>query len=239
MQRDIGALAERQAAFERRDGRLDVSLAEAKYTHKPQCQSSTVGVFDLFGQPYRIFSHAAPRSDLPQLGKTGGGIATGAHAGEENPAKMRIAQGAGERCHRPLCHVQRLAKAPTVHVHHGQSRLGRHQDVERATGGSQGEGALARRHGVLILVHAQEGETQLAGDPPAPPVIVQLLGEGLGRTQGVQYTGVLIERQQGVAQIAAQVNGLFQRAARLGGAAPGPPAPAQNTPRLRGTPSPP
>ena len=33
--------------------------------HKPQCQSSTVGVFDLFGQPYRIFSHAAPRSDLP------------------------------------------------------------------------------------------------------------------------------------------------------------------------------
>ena len=133
---------------------------------------------------------------------------------------MRIAQGAGERCHRPLCHVQRLAKAPTVHVHHGQSRLGRHQDVERATGGSQGEGALARRHGVLILVHAQEGETQLAGDPPAPPVIVQLLGEGLGRTQGVQYTGVLIERQQGVAQIAAQVNGLFQRAARLG-AAPG------------------
>ena len=42
----------------------------------------------------------------------------------------------------------------------------------------------------------------MAGDAPAPLVITQPLGEGLGRTQEVQDTGVLIERQQGIAQVA-------------------------------------
>jgi hypothetical protein len=96
-----------------------------------------------------------------------------------------------------------------MQVHHGQDSLGGSQDIVWAARESEGEGLLARRNGVLILIHGQEGETQLAGDAPAPLVIAQLLGEGLSRTQGVQYTGVLIEWQQGVAQITPQVNGLF------------------------------
>ena len=65
VQPDIGALAESQATFELRDGHLEVSLAEMQQTNIQQCQGNTVGLFDLFGQPYRVFSHAAPRSDLP------------------------------------------------------------------------------------------------------------------------------------------------------------------------------
>ena len=49
----------------------------------------------------------------------------------------------------------------------------------------------------------------MAGDSPAPLVITQPLGEGLGSSQVVYHTGLLSERQQGIAQVAAQVDSLL------------------------------
>jgi hypothetical protein len=170
VQRDVGALAQRQAAFERRDGRLDVSLAEAKYTHKPQYQSSTVGVFGLFGQPYRIFSHAAPCSDLPQLGnglhQGQGHLGTNDCGGLEHVFLLRR-QPVDARCQHRLhggWHLQagegfRETIGPRRTAEHPRLHQGTHALLQKeriALGAGDQEGGEGRQTGVISQQHLEE-----------------------------------------------------------------------------------
>jgi hypothetical protein len=59
-------------------------------------------------------------------------------------------------------------------------------------------------------------DAQIASDPSEPLIIAQPLGEGLGGAQVVEALHPFAERQQDIAQVEAQVNGLFQRVAALG-----------------------
>ena len=67
-----------------------------------------------------------------------------------------------------------------------------------------------------IRAQVQAGDTQIASDPAEALVIAQPLGEELSGAQVVDYTRLLVKRQQGIAQVEAQVDGVYQRVSRLG-----------------------
>jgi hypothetical protein len=120
-----------------------------------------------------------------------------------------------QRHHRPQ-DIQRLPKVPYGIVCLAQIGLGNDLDVERTTGCSQGESPLPRRDGAVILAHGQERDTQIGRDPSEPLVIPQPLGKGLGYAQVVEDPRKFPERQYGIAQVEAQVDGLLKRVAALG-----------------------
>src|SRR5262249_56738857 len=88
--------------------------------------------------------------------------------------------------------------------------------IEGTTAGGQGEGTLARRNGAVVLAGSREGDAQVAGNPSAPLVISQPLGERLGSVQVVEKARVFIEWQQDIPQIAAQIDGLLDPVTALG-----------------------
>jgi hypothetical protein len=89
-------------------------------------------------------------------------------------------------------------------------------DIERAASGGQGESTLARRNSTVMFAYGREMDAQIAADPSEPLGIVQPFGEGFGGAQVVEEPRLFIERQQGIVQVAPQINGLLQRITVLG-----------------------
>jgi hypothetical protein len=88
-----------------------------------------------------------------------------------------------------------LLKVPHSTIRHAQNHVGDDLDVKRATGGGQGEGALACCAGLVILAYDREGVAQIGGDPSESLGVVQPLGKRLGRAQVVQDPRVFTKRQ--------------------------------------------
>ena len=88
-------------------------------------------------------------------------------------------------------------------------------EVNSATGRGQGEGALARRNGTLVVTHRRERIAQIVRDQAEPMGIAQRLGEGLGGTDVVEHARVFPEWQQRTAQVEADIDGLLVPGAAL------------------------
>jgi hypothetical protein len=191
-------------------------LAAGEQPDPRQRNGNAVGLLGLLSSPHRFCSHATPLGKAAQFGQAPGDMATGDHGGQRGPAEARIAQLAGEHYHRPPRSVQRLPEVPHGTVRHAQGTLGDDLDVKSIMGSSQGEGPLASHNGLVMFAHGREGAAQMAGNQPEPLGIAQPLGDGLGGVQAVQDPWVVTKRQQGIAQVTPQINGLLQRAAALG-----------------------
>ncbi len=76
LQRDVGALGERQAPFKHGDGLLEHPLAAVEQPNTIQHNDHTVGLRHRLSQSYGFFSYTSPLGEVPQFGQTPGYIAT-------------------------------------------------------------------------------------------------------------------------------------------------------------------
>ena len=139
--RDVAALAERQAPFERRDRLLEHSLTAVETTNRPKRTGYTIGLLDCLAQPHRVFCQADALGEVPQFGQTPGYKGTGAQSGRGDPAQARIAEFAGEQCHHLSRHIQRLPKVPHGMV--GLAQIGLSVQLGRE---------LLFQHEVIVIV---------------------------------------------------------------------------------------
>lgn len=67
---EVGALTERQAAFERGDCLVKLALAAIEQPDPSQSGGDAVGLVDHLREPYRVLCHAASLGEAAQFGQT-------------------------------------------------------------------------------------------------------------------------------------------------------------------------
>ena len=82
-------------------------------------------------------------------------------------------------------------------------------------GRGHGEGTLAVGEAAFMIPDLQDSGAHIGADPAEPALIVEGRGQGLGLTQGVEYRPQLSQRDEGIADIEPEIDGLLQRLAPL------------------------
>src|SRR4051812_22532565 len=119
-----------------------------------------------------------------------------------------------------LCRLREELRRPATVAQGpvGQTKTVAGLDLEREVpyGAGDSDGALTRFDGVVRGAHRQSVGALVDGDPSQPPWVFQRAGEGLGFLQVRIHPLALSEWVQRVAQVEAEIDGLFARAPALG-----------------------
>ena len=163
---NLPALAEGKAAFEHRDGLVEVPFAEVQVADTPRREDTAVEMISRLSNMDSFFAERHALGECATLGKDHTQEGAAGHGGQTGYAKVLIAPVAFEGGQVPAKAFHGLRQVASRPRGHAQARGCPDLEGEIPAGPGGREGALVSRNGAVMITHHSEIPAHIDGDLP-------------------------------------------------------------------------